>query len=186
MRRTQPWTPNKRTTYSIRLNENIRRSVVWLGTNTWHWVYHDHPFANQRLDVCERIMSGWENQRLSDMNNLDRSCGHKCMCERRSFSWLGRIFRTGSTLTADFPYIENNIGCNSILYNGNILGANQYLRVNHGNFNLGYRINIQGKGRRGVGGGICKSVITQSKSGRLIKKITQSPYALLCYILKHC
>ena len=36
-------------------------------------------------------------------------------------------------------------------------------RVNYRNFNLSHQINIQGEGRRQVGGGICKSVITQSK-----------------------
>ena len=38
-------------------------------------------------------------------------------------------------------------------------------RVSYGNFNMSHQINIQGEGRREVGGGICKSVITQSKSG---------------------
>jgi len=32
---------------------------------------------------------------------------------------------------------------------GNILGANQHLRANYENFNLGHQINIQGEGRRG-------------------------------------
>ena len=48
---------------------------------------------------------------------------------------------------------------------GNISGANQPLRANYENFNLGHQINIQGEGRREVGGRICKSVITQSKGG---------------------
>ena len=40
--------------------------------------------------------------------------------------------------------------------------------INYENFNLSYRINIQREGRRGVGGKICKSVITQSNgSSRL-------------------
>ena len=48
---------------------------------------------------------------------------------------------------------------------GNISGANQPLRANYENFNLDPQINIQVEGRREVGGGICKSVITQSKGG---------------------
>ena len=64
------------------------------------------------------------------------------------------------------------------MLNGDILGANQPLRANYGNFNLGHRINIQGEGRRGVGGGICKSVITQSKGGVQIVKLPNLPYPL--------
>ena len=44
---------------------------------------------------------------------------------------------------------------------GNISVANQPLRANYENFNLDYQINIQGEGRREVGGGIW----TQSKGG---------------------
>ena len=51
------------------------------------------------------------------------------------------------------------------LKNGNISGANQPFGANYENFNLDHQINIQGEGRREVGGGICKSVITQSKVG---------------------
>ena len=50
---------------------------------------------------------------------------------------------------------------------GNISGANQPLRANYENFNLGHQINIQEEGRREVGGEICESLITQSK-GRSI------------------
>jgi len=42
------------------------------------------------------------------------------------------------------------------LLHGNILGANQSLRANYENFNLGHRINIQGEGCREVGGGFAK------------------------------
>ena len=35
--------------------------------------------------------------------------------------------------------------------------------TNYENSNLGHQINIQGERCRGMGGGICKSVITQSK-----------------------
>ena len=42
---------------------------------------------------------------------------------------------------------------------GNISGANQPLRANRANFNLGHLIHIQGGCAGGVGGGICKSVI---------------------------
>ena len=45
----------------------------------------------------------------------------------------------------------------------NISDANQLLRANYEYFNLGHQINIQGNGRREVGGEICKSVIIQSK-----------------------
>ena len=55
---------------------------------------------------------------------------------------------------------------------GNISGAN------HANFNLGHWINIQGEGRMGVGRGICKSVIIQSKGGRLIVKLLNPPCSL--------
>ena len=48
---------------------------------------------------------------------------------------------------------------------GNVSVANQHLHANYGNFNLGHQINIQGEGCRDVGGGICKSVMTQSKDG---------------------
>ena len=51
------------------------------------------------------------------------------------------------------------------LKNRNISGANQPFRANYENFNLGHQINIQGERCRGMGGGICKSVITQSKGG---------------------
>ena len=61
---------------------------------------------------------------------------------------------------------------------GNISGANQPLRANYANFNLGRRINIQGEGRKGVGGGICKSVITQSTCGQLIVKLPNPPCPL--------
>jgi len=43
---------------------------------------------------------------------------------------------------------------------GNISGANQPIRGNYVNFNLGHRINILGESTGGVGGGICKNVIT--------------------------
>ena len=62
---------------------------------------------------------------------------------------------------------------------GNISGANQPLRANCANFNLGRQINIQG-GRVGVGGGICKSVITQLKGGRLIVKLSNPSIPLGC------
>ena len=66
-----------------------------------------------------------------------------------------RIWQTNKfQLRSHSPYDE-----------GNISGANQLLRVNYGNFNLDHQINIQGEGRREVGGAICKSVITQSKGG---------------------
>ena len=42
----------------------------------------------------------------------------------------------------------------------NISCTNQHIRENYTNSNLGHQINIQGEGARGVGGGICKSVIT--------------------------
>jgi len=62
---------------------------------------------------------------------------------------------------------------------GNISGANQSLRANNKNFNLGHQINIQGEGRREVGGGICKTVMTQSKGGRVwILKLPSPPYPL--------
>jgi len=43
--------------------------------------------------------------------------------------------------------------------------ANQPFRANYRNFNLDHQINIQREGRGEVGGGIYKSVITQSKGG---------------------
>ena len=36
---------------------------------------------------------------------------------------------------------------------GNISGANQPIRGNYANFDLGHRINIQGEGAEGGGGG---------------------------------
>ena len=40
-----------------------------------------------------------------------------------------------------------------LLYiDGNISDANQYFRINYGNFNLGHQINIQGEGRKVVRG----------------------------------
>ena len=62
---------------------------------------------------------------------------------------------------------------------GNLSGANQSLSANHTNINLGYWINIQGEGRRRVGGGICKSVITQSKGGSRLE-IYPTPMPLGC------
>ena len=55
------------------------------------------------------------------------------------------------------------IGLGRIIWN--ISGANQIFCANYENFNLDHQINIQVEGRREVGGGICKSVITQSKNG---------------------
>jgi len=43
---------------------------------------------------------------------------------------------------------------------GNISYAKQHIHGNYANFNQGHRINIQEEGAGGVGGGICKSVIT--------------------------
>ena len=64
------------------------------------------------------------------------------------------------------------------LKEGNVSGANQPLRANYGNFNLVHQINIQGEGAQRAGRGICKSVITQSKGGRLIVKLLNSPHPL--------
>ena len=66
----------------------------------------------------------------------------------------------------------------SPFFYGNISGANQPLRANYGNFNLSHQINIQGEGRREVGRGICKSVITQSKGRVQIVKLSNPPYSL--------
>ena len=60
----------------------------------------------------------------------------------------------------------------------NISSTNQPLRANYETFNLDHQINIQGNGRREVRGGICKSVITQSKGGRLIVKLPNLPCPL--------
>jgi len=49
-----------------------------------------------------------------------------------------------------------------------ISGANQSLCVNHANFNLSHRINIQGERQRRVG----DLLITQFKGGRLIIKLS--------------
>jgi hypothetical protein len=49
-----------------------------------------------------------------------------------------------------------------------ISSANQSLCANYGNFNLDHQINIQGEECREVGGGICKSVIIQSKGGFIL------------------
>ena len=58
---------------------------------------------------------------------------------------------------------EANIGCKCAIFVlnyknklGNISDANQHLRANYRNFNLSHQINIQGEGRREVGGGFTK------------------------------
>jgi len=61
---------------------------------------------------------------------------------------------------------------------GNILGANQPFRANYGNFNLGHRINIQGKGHRRVGGGICKKCDYPIQERVQIRKLPNPPYPL--------
>ena len=52
----------------------------------------------------------------------------------------------------------------------NISGVKSTSPCNRANSNLDHRIDIQG-GAEGVGGGICKNVITQSKGGQLIVKL---------------
>jgi len=54
----------------------------------------------------------------------------------------------------------------SSLQLANILGANQFLCANFGNFNLIHRINIEGEGTGGWEGGFAKkNVIIQSIDG---------------------
>ena len=130
-------------------------------------------------------------------NNISSSGCYCKSCVKRSFFLLqqylnlyGYIPTTGGLFYAQmllhlsfFPLIWSSSNLNAwpvLFLIGNILGANQPLRVNYGNFNLGHRINIQRKGRRGVGGGFAKVWLPNPRAGPDCK-MTQSPMPLGCW-----